>query len=145
MSTFQPGEIVDITIKGAHVVDVTKLDECQLGVVFDCDAGLFPLTVPLGPPGVTVERGDPENWPPRRADMWRHTSGTLWFAFQVGSNVSLVNGTGEVRDEQEAYDQRHHMRLERREDEQRPAAAMRCPHRDFDDPTRCDCDQARRR
>lgn len=157
MSEYREGDRVNITIENAVVINTIRTGRTPINgphedtgtvLVFKHpDEGVEDRshTVNLKAEGVTVEHADPDNWPPRRNDIWRHTSGTLWFAFQVGSNVTLVNGTGEIRDEQEAYDQRHHMRLERREDEQRPAAAMRCPHRDFDDPTRCDCDQARRR
>lgn len=80
MSEFKPGEIVNITIKGARVVDVTKLGECELGVTFDCNFGLYPLTVPLGPAGVTVERVAPAEWPPRPGDLWRDQRGNVWFA-----------------------------------------------------------------
>ncbi|MFB4306913.1 hypothetical protein [Actinomadura sp. GTD37] len=156
MTEFREGDRVNITIENALVTNTFRTGRKPLNgphedtgtvlVYRHPDEGVEDRshTVNLNAEGVTVEHAAPDNWPPRRNDVWRHTGGALWFAFQVGSNVTLVNGEGETRDQQEAWEQRRQLRLEYREPEPVPPG-MRCPHRDFDDPTRCDCDEARQR
>lgn len=88
MSEYKPGEIVDITIKGARVRNQ-----------HDGDDGLDVLTVIYGQhntvahlsldDSVTVERIAPAEWPPRPGDLWRDNGGELWFAVEIGG-VALV-------------------------------------------------------
>lgn len=75
MSAYQPGEIVDITIRGARVGHLAA--NGFLNVFVDG----VPLTVDLVD-AVTVERRAPAEWPPRPGDLWRDRNGDLWFAFR---------------------------------------------------------------
>ena len=119
MSEFKPGEIVDITIKGARVVDVAHLKDCEVGVSFECDYGEYGWAIPLGPPEVTVERADPEWWPPRPSDLLRNAStGRFWFAVAIGSNTNLYNDRADQMEPQQAWEQRHRLTLVHREDQQ---------------------------
>jgi hypothetical protein len=73
MSEFKPGEIVDITIKGARVGHEST--DGFLGVFVNG----VPLTVDLVD-AVTVERVAPAEWPPRPGDLWKDRDGFLHFA-----------------------------------------------------------------
>lgn len=88
MSTFQPGEIVDITIKGARVEHVTTEgfdgDATKVAqvVVYDADGRPYYITFPPSWDTVAVERRAPAEWPPRAGDLWRDRAGEVWFAFR---------------------------------------------------------------
>lgn len=97
MSEFKPGEIVDITIKGARVVDVAHLKDCEVGVSFECDYGEYGWAIPLGPPEVTVERVSPAEWPPRPGDVWLDAEGRAWTALR-GRMFPVTSTRGESAD-----------------------------------------------
>lgn len=81
---FQPGEIVDITIKGARVEEPTD-DQGNLEFTYSGDEGLVSfegVVVPLAD-AVTVERVAPAEWPPRPGDLWRDRDGDAWYALLV--------------------------------------------------------------
>ena len=76
MSDFKPGEMVDITIKGARVV---RSDECGVTVDFaPADEFATHVSFPWGP-DLLVERVAPAEWPPQPGDLWRDHDGNLWF------------------------------------------------------------------
>ncbi|MFI6813737.1 hypothetical protein ACIBG7_15055 [Nonomuraea sp. NPDC050328] len=84
MSYFVPGEIVDITIKGARVVEVCRHGDGNgddLRFRYESKTGeSWPSAIWADAPGVTVERVAPEEWPPQPGDLWRDGRGNLWFA-----------------------------------------------------------------
>jgi hypothetical protein len=92
MTDFKPGEIVDITIKGACVTncyptahedaDGTRTDTGTVLVVSLDGARRDDrsVAVNIATPGVTVERVAPAEWPPRAGDLWRDRHGHLHFA-----------------------------------------------------------------
>ncbi len=80
-TTLQPGDVVDITIRNARIVDVTG-DKVR----YQTPARDAPVVhiVHLGPdwPLVTATRVAPAEWPPRAGDVWRDRSGGTWHALQ---------------------------------------------------------------
>ena len=73
MSTYQPGEVVDIAIKGARVGHPAA--NGFLNVFVDG----VPHTIDLVD-AVTVERRAPADWPPRPGDIWAGPANERWFA-----------------------------------------------------------------
>jgi hypothetical protein len=71
---YEPGELVDLAIRGARVVETTS-GHLQLEVG---GGDLFIATVML--PSVYIVRVAPKEWPPRPADVWVSEDGRLWFA-----------------------------------------------------------------
>ncbi|WP_119728375.1 hypothetical protein [Thermomonospora amylolytica] len=75
MTRFQPGEIVNITIKGVRIARprsataVTITDEH--GVTYQM------------PPQAAVEPVAPAEWPPQVGDVWRDHEGDLWFTQEL--------------------------------------------------------------
>ena len=67
MSEFKPGEIVDITIKGARVVNWSPFIY-ELTVEHGADANSDRTAFDLTRDQVTVERVAPAEWPPRPGD-----------------------------------------------------------------------------
>lgn len=116
MPDFKPGEIVNITVEGARVRSVRR--EFGDGPWhLSCSVGEYVLTVPLSE--VTVERGDPEWWPPRPGDVLRHTeTGRLWFGVAHSSNLCFYASNADCMDPQQSWEQRHLLTLVHREDEQ---------------------------
>jgi len=83
VSDFQPGEIVDLTIKGVCIArprsatSVTIVDEH--GITYQM------------PPQASVERIAPAEWPPQPGDLWRDRDGSVWLACRVGNgDVSII-------------------------------------------------------
>ena len=120
MSDYAPGDIVDITIKGARVIEVCRHGDGNgddLRFTYEAkDGDQWPNSVWAQAPGVTVERGDPEWWPLRPGDLLRY-EGKRWFAISYGSNVVLKSGHAEHMDAEEAWQRRHELTLVHREDE----------------------------
>lgn len=94
---FQPGEIVDVVIKGVRVRHedadgvVTVLAENPLGAVTWYEM----------PPQAAITRVAPAEWPPLPGDKWRDGEGRPWFAIDVTDPVcheeqfvALVNTFG---------------------------------------------------
>lgn len=91
---FQPGELVDIIIRGARVVQLARPGYLRV----DLDTGPQ-LAIMADHPAVTVERVAPAEWPPRPGDVWRDRDGSPWFAATVierGGNavVRMLSGLG---------------------------------------------------
>ncbi|MEV4575942.1 hypothetical protein AB0K16_22120 [Nonomuraea jabiensis] len=81
------GDVVDITIKGAHVRN-TGVPWPQY--VIDDVLMNLPTTLPSVTVDV-VEPAPPANWPPRQKDLWRDGSGELWFGVDVSDpNVTSL-------------------------------------------------------
>lgn len=74
MSTLKPGELVDITIRGARV-------EAFNGgyTTFAPKAGAH-ITIETGSAGVDITRVAPREWPPQAGDVWVGESGDQFFA-----------------------------------------------------------------
>lgn len=84
--TFEIGELVDITIRGAKVVNTYPIrrDGCDMGTVLVAeytDGEHRNVAVGLSAPSVTVERVAPAEWPPQPGDLWRDKHEDLWFVF----------------------------------------------------------------
>lgn len=89
MAEFRDGEIVDVAIKGARVVNSypTRRDHEDTGLVLVVqltdDTGALAdgrsVAVNLKSPGVSVTRVAPAEWPPQVGDLWRDRDGDLWF------------------------------------------------------------------
>lgn len=77
MSDYQPGEIVDVTIRGARVQDVFLA-----GVVLRLPPDGETFEVPLCDE-ITVERVAPEQWPPQPGDVWATPAGVTLFAVDI--------------------------------------------------------------
>lgn len=75
MSDFKPGEIVDITIKGAQVDEVGRN-----GLHVVMPNGTTAHIELSNYEGITIERVAPAEWPPRPGDLWRDQHGAVWFA-----------------------------------------------------------------
>lgn len=76
MTGYQPGEIVDITIRGARIEA-----EYEDGLTVDIapeNPSAMPVDLPWGP-DLAVERRAPAEWPPQPGDLWRDRNGDLWF------------------------------------------------------------------
>ncbi|MFF5261290.1 hypothetical protein ACFY4C_20300 [Actinomadura viridis] len=117
MADYKIGEVVDITIKGARVV-LWAPQTCELTVESRADANSDQTTYDLASDQITVERADPEWWPPRPGDLLREGDGLVWFAFADGSNVSYRTAYSERMEHQEAWEKRHELTLVHREDSQ---------------------------
>ncbi|WUI02071.1 hypothetical protein OHR68_09775 [Spirillospora sp. NBC_00431] len=79
MSTIQPGEYGDITIKDARISTAHE----STGVLHaKTQAGGF-LTFKPDDPQVTFERVAPAEWPPRPGDLWRDRDGDTWHSVLV--------------------------------------------------------------
>jgi hypothetical protein len=93
VAEFQDGEIVDIAIKGARVVNSypTSHNREDTGLVLVVrladDTGALvdgrSLAVNLKSPGVSVVRVGPPEWPPQPGDLWRDRSRGLWVAIDM--------------------------------------------------------------
>ena len=81
MTTFQPGEIVDITIKGARVKSFAPL-------AMSCTVDGYRVVVYRDSPEIAyeppviIERVAPAGWPPQPGDLWRDKHDALWFIYQ---------------------------------------------------------------
>lgn len=88
--SYQPGEIVDITIKGARVIDAAEtahragsaVHEVLVFRYADDSDETMGRVVYTAAKGVSVERVAPAEWPPQPGDLWRDRDGTLWFAVE---------------------------------------------------------------
>lgn len=80
---FKPGELVDLTIRGARVKSTNGggSGESLILAYAEVERGVF-ATVELRHPdadSVTIERVAPAEWPPRPGDLWRDCHDVLWF------------------------------------------------------------------
>jgi hypothetical protein len=81
---FEAGELVDVAIRDARVVETTP-GHLQLGVG---GGQLFIATVML--PSVDITRAAPKGWPARPGDVWADESGAEWFARSGGPGDATV-------------------------------------------------------
>lgn len=73
---FEVGELVDIAIRGARVVDTAGQGFAPL-LALDVDGERLEVAPSAS---LTVTRVAPREWPPRPADVWASGDGRLWFA-----------------------------------------------------------------
>ncbi len=78
--TFRPGELVDITIRGAKVQPEGAPTLLVVTLAGDDDGPR--MVMPAEHSSMTVERVAPPEWPPRQGDLWRDRNGSLWFAYR---------------------------------------------------------------
>jgi hypothetical protein len=97
MSGYRPGEIVNITIRGARVERIHgEYLELNLGEAFELlgEDQYLHLSLPLDS-AATVERGTPADWPPQLDDLWRDSTGGLWYRNRTRQGDSrMVNAVG---------------------------------------------------
>ncbi len=75
MSTYQPGEIVNVHVTNGRV---TRVHDDAIIVAYQ--SGGFQLVIRHDATEVTIERVTPAEWPPQPGDLWRSTvSGGLVF------------------------------------------------------------------
>jgi hypothetical protein len=90
---YQPGEIVDITIKGARVKEVKGYGDGNghcLKFEYALPSGdMMPDAVFIDADAVTVERGAPAEWPPQPGDEWAGPKGERWFAMKYYGDYDL--------------------------------------------------------
>lgn len=90
--TFQPGEIVDITIRGARVLKLTNPTGRILSVEYQDpnppEDGTCRASLIMDSPAITVERVAPAEWPPQIGDLWRDSYGNLWFISRDPTSMS---------------------------------------------------------
>lgn len=100
MSSFKPGEIVDITIKGARVEWANSTDMNVWAVdEVDPDTGVNlgeQITISHAAENVTIERVAPAEWPPRPGDLWRDGEGDVWFAVEDRDGDVHFRATGDT-------------------------------------------------
>lgn len=77
---FEPGEVVDVHIKGARVVRYETPDYDPDCLVVTLPNGADETRLPMPSWNVTVERAAPPEWPPQPGDVWRDPTGVKWFA-----------------------------------------------------------------
>jgi hypothetical protein len=77
MNDFQPGEVVNVTIKGARV-NAWHPELGELTVEHDADVNSDMTTFEAEK--VDVERVASPEWPPLYGDLWRDRDGDLWLA-----------------------------------------------------------------
>lgn len=84
---FQPGEIVDVTIKGVRIAPLATGEIRNIRIV-DGEGHKFAV-----PPQAMIARIAPAEWPPQVRDLWQDGAGDLWFAFEDydQENDSFVN------------------------------------------------------
>jgi hypothetical protein len=72
--TLQPGDVVDITIKGVRIADD---QQSALALILDEHGDVYAM-----PPQAAIEHVAPPEWPPLPGDVWReiHADGAIWFA-----------------------------------------------------------------
>lgn len=94
---YQPGDIVDITIRGARVVDIYRPDDGKgenLRFTYTArDGEQWPCAVWAQAPSVVIKQADPFGWPPRHKDVWRDRNGTLYLVVETHRGDLLMNGT----------------------------------------------------
>jgi hypothetical protein len=89
--SFQAGELVNVTIRNARVVNSypVRRDDADMGTVLVAEytnGEHRNIAVNLAAEAVTVERVAPAEWPPLPGDLWRSTptrrspAGQLWLA-----------------------------------------------------------------
>jgi hypothetical protein len=69
---YRPGELVDITIRGARVRELDSLN--YLSATYDQGT----LSIRPGANDVTVTRVAPPEWPPRPGDVWVDRDDDVW-------------------------------------------------------------------
>jgi len=82
---FRPGELVNITIRGARVMRREHANDDPAFFVVIPPNCADRTEIPLPRNGITVERVAPPEWPPFAGDLWRDAVGNLWFASMVGA------------------------------------------------------------
>lgn len=118
--TLKPGDRINITIEAAEVTERGAFLVAKIHPPEGNPSDPFPTEVPIGWSNVTVERADPEWWPPRPADVLRHTpTGRLWFGVAHASNLCLYCSNGDCMDPQQTWEQRHRLEIVHREEESR--------------------------
>lgn len=89
--TFKAGELVDLTIRGAKVVNSYPIHaDGKTDVIVLAEYGQGDhrnVSVNLSAASVTVERVAPAEWPPQPGDLWRDKHDELWFAFTVPTDT----------------------------------------------------------
>jgi hypothetical protein len=127
MSHFLTGEIVDITIKGARVIEVCRHGDGNgddLRFTYEAkDGDQWPSAIWAQAPGVTVERVAPAEWPPRTGDLWRDANGMLYLGMQGDEwsnedGLVLVDISGEENRANSLLTREPGLTLVHREDEQ---------------------------
>lgn len=96
MSEFTPGDIVDITIKGARV-HAWRPEVSELTVESKADANSDLTTYDYASAQVEVERVAPAEWPPRPGDVWLDAEGRAWTALR-GRMFPVTSTHGESAD-----------------------------------------------
>lgn len=86
MSGYQPGEIVDVTIRGARVdqyevlsdLGTNENDEPREYLTVKCGEAGDEITLVVNTRGITVERVAPAEWPPQPGDVWKAKPSDVW-------------------------------------------------------------------
>lgn len=92
-SKYQVGERVDITIRGARVVEPSVGPDRWLGVAI----GNTEADLPVHLPDVTVARVAPKEWPPQLGDIWSEANGREWFATDFDGETVIMRAAGSGR------------------------------------------------
>jgi hypothetical protein len=85
---FTEGELVNVSIKGARVVDGIDAGELVLRLGAHAAGNAREVVVPLPYAGVTIERAAPAEWPPQPGDLWEDRNHNLWF-----TSAGSITGT----------------------------------------------------
>lgn len=80
MTDYQPGELVDITIRGARVLTPRPGQPDSLNVAYaEPNPGVWAAVQFDHPDKIEVTRVAPTEWPPQPGDLWRDRQGTTHF------------------------------------------------------------------
>jgi len=79
-SIFRVGEVVDVAISGATVVDTTDT------TILVRTGSQAPVCIPVNAAGVTVARVAPAQWPPMVGDLWEDCRGDRWLCQQYSDH-----------------------------------------------------------
>ncbi|MEU3452104.1 hypothetical protein ABZ671_00475 [Micromonospora sp. NPDC006766] len=88
---FRPGELVDVVIRAARVIEPRHTDDTALTLAYaEPQPGIFATLCidHFDAKRVEITRVAPAEWPPQPGDLWRSAFGRLWFVY------SYVNGEG---------------------------------------------------
>lgn len=102
MNRLHEGERVDLTIKGARVADSFRsrkggpggpfedTGEVLVLIVDDSPSNERSMTVNLAAPSVTVQRAQPDHWPPMVGGIWADHGDRRWLVQNRQGDLRLI-------------------------------------------------------
>ncbi|MGR6922650.1 hypothetical protein ACU635_51065 [[Actinomadura] parvosata] len=108
--TYQPGELIDITIEDATVLDA---DENGMQVEYQTSDGhAVRCAIPFGK-HVHVKRLVPADGPPKAGELWEDAHGVRYLAIEYGGGIRLHSGAPGGTGYEAAYVHHNHGPIKR--------------------------------